>query len=739
MHDEIPSFVKASFKKLPVNRRRLSQGMAPYQPWLSLWLVRLTLIMGWHKKLKPGHRRRPFISAKDDDFMNLLGVVFPEVDEEDDDEDDEYHLSIDGADSKQSIRDKMRDQCLKARLEELQQKQWKKPLPLFSNIDGLGKILSLSEADKAILLFAASFVIFDQFRDVISAQCVRVPTDQLPRLLAAFTGLPFKDIQRSLKPDADLMTSGLIRIKQNTDLEEKLELMEGLGLRLLEEYSSDQALISMFLKPAAEGSLTLEDFPHLASDTELCRDYLAGVLKSGAHGCNLLLSGPPGTGKTEFTLALARHLGVQIYEVAYAGPQGAPIRGVARLQAYSLCQRLLGKNRRAILLFDEIEDVLPPRRDGFNGLFGDDEDHVPSPGKAWINRTLENNRVPAIWVTNHTGIDNAYLRRFDYSVRFPIPPHHVRMLIARQHLVDFSPSEDWLMKITANDSLSPDQISRAAKVARLVSKGKKSRRSALGCIEQTLDRSASLLQQKITPVVAVSTRYNLDYLNTDSVPAMLVQGLARQSSASLCFFGPPGTGKTELGRFIARELGKPLMVRRASDIFSKWVGDSEKNIAEMFAEARQQQSVLLLDEADSFLADRRGSSHSWEVTQVNELLTQMEVFDGIFIATTNLMEKLDAASLRRFAVKVRFDYLRPDQTWNLFQQEVLRLNTTVTDLASVETEVRRLERVAPGDVAAVVRQCRLWDQPPTARRFLEALRKDLSARGGSMHSIGFMH
>ena len=82
----------------------------------------------------------------------------------------------------------------------------------------------------------------------------------------------------------------------------------------------------------------------------------------------------------------------------------------------------------------------------------------------------------------------------------------------------------------------------------------------------------------------------------------------------------------------------------------------------MFAAARQQNAVLVLDEADSFLSDRRGARQSWEVTQVNELLTQMEAFDGIFICTTNLMEKLDPASLRRFAFKVRFDPMTPDQT-----------------------------------------------------------------------------
>ncbi|SFV60837.1 ATPase, AAA family [hydrothermal vent metagenome] len=90
-----------------------------------------------------------------------------------------------------------------------------------------------------------------------------------------------------------------------------------------------------------------------------------------------------------------------------------------------------------------------------------------------------------------------------------------------------------------------------------------------------------------------------------------------------------------------------------------WVGGTEKNIANAFREAKEEKAVLVFDEVDSFLADRTGAKQSWEVTQVNEMLVQMENFDGIFIATTNLMDNLDRASLRRFDLKLEFSYLKP--------------------------------------------------------------------------------
>jgi SpoVK/Ycf46/Vps4 family AAA+-type ATPase len=87
----------------------------------------------------------------------------------------------------------------------------------------------------------------------------------------------------------------------------------------------------------------------------------------------------------------------------------------------------------------------------------------------------------------------------------------------------------------------------------------------------------------------------------------------------------------------------------------------------MFEQGKDEDGVLLLDEADSFLRDRQLSSNSWEVTMVNEILVHLEQYQGLFICSTNLMDNLDKASLRRFDFKVSFDYLTPAQSWKLFQ------------------------------------------------------------------------
>ena len=78
-------------------------------------------------------------------------------------------------------------------------------------------------------------------------------------------------------------------------------------------------------------------------------------------------------------------------------------------------------------------------------------------------------------------------------------------------------------------------------------------------------------------------------------------------------------------------------------------------------------AILLIDEVDSFLQDRRNAERSWELSGVNEMLTQMESYQGIFIASTNLMSSVDSAALRRFDLKVSFDYLNGEQAWQLLE------------------------------------------------------------------------
>jgi AAA+ superfamily predicted ATPase len=182
---------------------------------------------------------------------------------------------------------------------------------------------------------------------------------------------------------------------------------------------------------------------------------------------------------------------------------------------------------------------------------------------------------------------------------------------------------------------------------------------------------------------------------------------------------------------------RPRHCKKASDLLALYLGESEKNMARAFEAARQEQAILLIDEVDSFLRDRTLATRSWEVSQVNEFLTQMESFPGIFIASTNLKENLDPASLRRFDLKLLFDFLLPGQSLRLPQSHSKALNLTPPTDEDIHT-LQNLPNATPGDFANVARQCRFQPRK-TASCFLQLLIQECEIKAVSnSRKIGFL-
>ena len=704
---------------------RFDETEVAYQPMLAAWAIKIAISCGWYRKKRPTKLPNIF---QEDDFICLTGIVPPVETDEDGD------IKFSSNSYTKLTNDKLL-KLFKNRLAELAKKTVPNDLPLFANVEMIGNIIGLSNTEKTLLVFATALTAFPEFKKVIASANHPVSTSALSRILFDTLGLSKGEIQAALRDDALLALTGMVETdKGSNDFERKITVADGFAEMLLLRGTSEEDLIRHFLKSAGKSSLELSDYPHLTNDIQILSTYLGKSLAGKEHGVNVLFYGAPGTGKTELVKALAASLQADLYEITYTDESGDPVKGDERLKAFNLCQHILARKPNAMLLFDEVEDVFE-KQNIFAMLFGGGS--KSEKGKAWINRSLETSSTPAIWVTNDENIDPAYLRRFDYSVRFPNPPQKVRHKIARHHLEQFNPTDDWLARIAANDQVSPGQLERAAKVARIA--GAENFEVAKKLVEQTLDRSAILLGQKRTPARNTPhTGYDLGFVNTNMAMPAILKGLKKRRQGTFCFYGPAGTGKSELARYIADELGMSCIVRSASDILSMWVGGSEKNIAEMFAEARQQEAVLVLDEADSFLADRRDAKQSWEVTQVNELLTQMEAFEGIFVCTTNLMEKLDQASLRRFAFKVKFDYLVANQRWEMFMREYLRLGGDADSALDWEKQVRGLEKLTPGDFAVAARQFAILDVPVTAGEFYRQLLEECKVKGGATGKIGFV-
>ena len=111
--------------------------------------------------------------------------------------------------------------------------------------------------------------------------------------------------------------------------------------------------------------------------------------------------------------------------------------------------------------------------------------------------------------------------------------------------------------------------------------------------------------------------------------------------------------------------------------------------------------MLVFDEVDTFLQDRSMAQRSWEISQTNEMLTQMENFDGIFIATTNFIDSLDEACIRRFDMKIKFDFMLSEMAVALFEKECENLGLKPSRWA--KNLIRNLSYLTPGDFAAALR------------------------------------
>lgn len=726
----VPSFLNIQDSVLERRAQVLMDTVASYQPLLGIWVIDIAVGLGWTHKA-PGHNPARFFGSPEfavTTGLRGLGRIFNRASlesEEDDDEDDfmaglglrrragpgmSNQLSARASRSSHGDGKDPESQELERRLlahrATLVRRGVSANLPLFANIERLASLLLLNDTEKAILTFTTALSCIPCLNELLTTRRLAVTDDELFNVLNLVTGYEPRAVRQALRSDGVLLSSGLVDFDRDPEpLPGKLSLMRELRPAMLDDFSSDDELSQRVLKLSAPAALALSDFAHLQKDTELLQAYLQGAAQRKATSVNILLYGPPGTGKTEYAKALVASLGWRLYETDYADNDGDPISPSGRLKSMAFSQRALKHRDGVALLFDELEDVLPGgggRGRGFNLM---DILRGRSSGvqaKAWVNRMLEENPVPTIWITNDASIDDAYLRRFDYSLQLSIPPQAVRRRIVQRLVGPQMQDETVLNSLAALEDLLPAQVERAARVVEFAELANP--QASWQAMAQTLARSRALLGQgKANLHLQHSVSYQLNYLNADTDLVALTNGLVQRGRGSLCLYGPAGTGKTAFGRYLADQLGCGLLVRRASDLMSKWVGESERNIAQAFAQAEQQGALLLIDEVDSFLRDRGQARAHWEVTLVNEMLTQMESFNGVFVASTNLMNNLDEASLRRFDLKVKFGFLKPDAAEMLLREQCCALGLQ----APSEQDVRALAylgNLTPGDFAALAKR-----------------------------------
>ena len=534
-----------------------------------------------------------------------------------------------------------------------------------------------------------------------------------PELLGLLLGVQATAVRCCLEAEGRLRTSGLLVVDDDGDMTVLSRLY-----RLLARRTPLQGDVrALLLSPPREAELNWDAFRHLGEQAKAAEWVLAAAIEQREPGINILLYGPPGAGKTAFAATLADRVGASLYPVGEADSDGGePSRG-ERLAELRLNQRLLGESA-SVLLFDEAEDL-------FTSMpFFEGSPH----SRVFLHRLLERGRAPVIWTANDLAVlGPAIARRMALCIEIRQPSAAVSAGLwrdmARQEGVPITEADAAVLAYEL--PATPGILRNGQRAARLVGGDVAMARLAATGIARAVAGG-----NLPWPEPQVGADYDPSLVHAECDLAALARKLSRPGptpSVSLLLYGPPGTGKSAYARHLAGMMGLPVLLRRASDLLGGLVGQSEQQIAATFGEARDSKAFLILDEADSLLGDRRSARHSWEVSQVNEMLTWMEHHPLPFACTTNLLERLDGASMRRFTFKARFDYLRPDQAASAFRQFFGM---------PAPANLARLSQLTPADFSLVRKRMGLLGQESSPEAYVDGLANESLGREGGRR-IGF--
>lgn len=607
---------------------------------------------------------------------------------------------------------------------------------LAKNIDNLANLIGLNVVESAILGFA---ILINNDRILSDcAETINVPNMMsITRALAEILNIDEAEIQAALHPNATLARVGILRIALEIPyLRGKFNFsIEELPMFMLQKDMPILQMLKGLLTLADTSKLRLEDFSDSQKDLAIVMPYLEQALNKKFKGVNILLYGPPGTGKTQLASAIAKQLAVPLYEVAVE-INNFLTHGHARLQAYQIGQIIMSK-QSSLILFDEVQDIFDDGEAGNNGHASTGQTR-----KALINQLLEHNDVPAIWISNSVAcFDDAFIRRFDHIIEVGFPTVQKRHSLLNTQCKALQLSPHVIKQMAQTQALSPAIIERAVKVTSTICQQQNdtNKESVFTHLVHSTLHAQGYAPKKVNNH---TLNFEPSWINADTCITSLAEYVLADGNVRMCLSGPPGTGKTEFGKWLATQANRPLHVRRASDIFSKYVGGTEKNLALVFRQAERENAVLLLDEADTYLNDRNYLKHSWEVSSVNEMLVQMEAFSGVLIATTNRLDAIDNAAMRRFDFKVRFDYLKPDQILEILQNLVnaLDLTSNAAEWLKISPQLKALSQLTPADLSLLQRQIMMLRKTPT----LEDLYADLLAVSQGKQSqvnkpFGFVH
>jgi len=595
---------------------------------------------------------------------------------------------------------------------------------LTMRLDRLAEVAGLGPVERDVLVLAGTNL-FEQLAKLRAQQLRPSPVSPLIEVLSVGLAVPPDAVAAALAPGSTLLRAKLIELGAH-------EVVFRLGepaLRWIFEEVESGPLDEVF-EVSAASTLRLDDFAHVGLDAEILRDHLRAMLdRRSATTVGVL--GARGSGRTELVRAIATELGATVLTL---------LKDCDDLTAGDLIRLRLAldaaSSRALVVIEADREGTRAPRerRRRRPRRFVEEDvesalDELGVPVVHMLAQRSEPSESPFAFM-----FASEPTHDLDLVVEVPALPEPLRLrALARAagHAEDAAPR--WLADAAARGA-SPSAVEKHAKVV-----------GALGHSDRSVaDRQLAHLVSRegnagrLSPP-ASALAYDPAWLRTDVPVELMLAAMGRSPMGRILMHGEPGTGKSRLARELARRGGLEVVSRTGSELLSMFVGGTEKNLAAAFEEAGKRRALLLLDEVDSFLGSRTGAQRSYEVTQVNELLVQIESFRGWLVCTTNFCEGLDHAAMRRFPIKVKF--LPPDERQRraLFDAALAALGVDERDdeRSAVDRILVRAARLTPGDVAAVVEQVQILGGVESGLALAERLEREVSYKGGEKKMVGF--
>jgi transitional endoplasmic reticulum ATPase len=325
-------------------------------------------------------------------------------------------------------------------------------------------------------------------------------------------------------------------------------------------------------------------------------DYLLNLLQEKPEtSTHILLYGPPGTGKSSYARGLAKALHLPAYEII----RNEENTTNKRRAAIMACLNMTNREEGSLIVVDEADNILKTQLSWF--FRGETQD------KGWLNQLLEEPGARMVWVTNSIdNIEESVLRRFAFSLQFKPFTRRQRIQLW-ETILKSQKVKNWLESVEVIELAKKYKVSAAAislaikKAIEIKPVTKKEFKLALTL---ALEVHQILLSGGEKPVDKnqIEKAYSLEGLNIEGELEPMISQLQtfdrhlRQTerdqvmSMNLLFYGAPGTGKSELARYIAGLLDREIIVRRASDLRDPYVGMTEKNIRVAFDQAEREEA-----------------------------------------------------------------------------------------------------------------------------------------------------